>query len=105
MRDWVLTVSMDQRLQQALPQDERGTYEASLVAAGTGVPSLPCLLTGKLQASSLRQEMTQCPAGSGNCRVGLAGGLGCALRALEGLCGCGEPPLLEEIGHFYCGGE
>ncbi|XP_058656852.1 intraflagellar transport protein 172 homolog isoform X2 [Ammospiza caudacuta] len=46
VRDWVLTVSMDQRLQQALPQDERGTFEASLVAAGTGVASLPCLLTG-----------------------------------------------------------
>ncbi|XP_074392344.1 intraflagellar transport protein 172 homolog isoform X2 [Zonotrichia albicollis] len=46
VRDWVLTVSMDQRLQQVLPQDERGTYEASLVAAGTGAASLPCLLTG-----------------------------------------------------------
>uniref|UniRef100_A0A8C3Y295 Intraflagellar transport protein 172 homolog n=1 Tax=Catharus ustulatus TaxID=91951 RepID=A0A8C3Y295_CATUS len=46
VRDWVLTMSMDQRLEQALPQDERGTYEASLVAAGTGVLSLPCLLTG-----------------------------------------------------------
>ncbi|NXP39291.1 IF172 protein, partial [Leiothrix lutea] len=46
VRDWVLTMSMDQRLEQALPQDERDTYEASLVAAGTGVPSLPCLLTG-----------------------------------------------------------
>ncbi|XP_062344303.1 intraflagellar transport protein 172 homolog isoform X2 [Cinclus cinclus] len=45
-RDWVLTMSMDQRLEQALPQDERNTYEASLVAAGTGVHSLPCLLTG-----------------------------------------------------------
>ncbi|RLV86206.1 hypothetical protein DV515_00015928 [Chloebia gouldiae] len=46
VRDWVLTVSMDQRLEQALPQDERGTYEASLVAVGTGAPSLPCMLTG-----------------------------------------------------------
>ncbi|KAF4795993.1 hypothetical protein TURU_088441 [Turdus rufiventris] len=46
VRDWVLTMSMDQRLEQALPQDERSTYEASLVAAGTGVLSLPCLLTG-----------------------------------------------------------
>lgn len=58
MRDWVLTMSMDQRLEQGLPQDERNTYEASLVAADTGVHSLPCVLTGKLQASSLRQEMT-----------------------------------------------
>ncbi|KAM3856962.1 intraflagellar transport protein 172 homolog [Vipera latastei] len=46
IRDWVLTVSMDQRLEQVLPQDERDTYEASLVAASTGVHSLPCLITG-----------------------------------------------------------
>ncbi|XP_039425678.1 intraflagellar transport protein 172 homolog isoform X3 [Corvus cornix cornix] len=46
VRDWVLTMSMDQRLEQVLPQDERNTYEASLVAAGTGVHSLPCVLTG-----------------------------------------------------------
>ncbi|XP_074847703.1 intraflagellar transport protein 172 homolog isoform X2 [Carettochelys insculpta] len=46
VRDWVLTMSMDQRLEQVLPRDERDTYEASLVAAGTGVRSLPCLLTG-----------------------------------------------------------
>lgn len=46
VRDWVLTMSMDQRLEQVLPQDERDTYEASLVAAGTGVRSLPCVLTG-----------------------------------------------------------
>ncbi|XP_039387206.1 intraflagellar transport protein 172 homolog isoform X2 [Mauremys reevesii] len=46
IRDWVLTVSMDQRLEQVLPRDERDTYEASLVAASTGVRSLPCLLTG-----------------------------------------------------------
>lgn len=48
----MLTMSMDQRLEQVLPQDERDTYEASLVAAGTGVHSLPCVLTGKLWASS-----------------------------------------------------
>ncbi|NWI06050.1 IF172 protein, partial [Tichodroma muraria] len=46
VRDWVLTMSMDQQLEQVLPQDERNTYEASLVAAGTGVHSLPCVLTG-----------------------------------------------------------
>ncbi|XP_043365854.1 intraflagellar transport protein 172 homolog isoform X3 [Dermochelys coriacea] len=46
IRDWVLTMSMDQRLEQVLPRDERDTYEASLVAASTGVRSLPCLLTG-----------------------------------------------------------
>ncbi|XP_062065144.1 intraflagellar transport protein 172 homolog [Lepus europaeus] len=46
VRDWVLTVSMDQRLEQVLPRDERGAYEASLVAANTGVRALPCLITG-----------------------------------------------------------
>ncbi|XP_048371540.1 intraflagellar transport protein 172 homolog [Sphaerodactylus townsendi] len=46
IRDWVLTMSMDQRLEQVLPRDERDTYEASLVAVSTGVRSLPCLITG-----------------------------------------------------------
>ncbi|XP_055666694.1 intraflagellar transport protein 172 homolog isoform X1 [Falco peregrinus] len=46
VRDWVLTMSMDQRLEQVLPQDERDTYEASLVAANTGLRALPCVLTG-----------------------------------------------------------
>ncbi|XP_037837544.1 intraflagellar transport protein 172 homolog [Kryptolebias marmoratus] len=46
IRDWVLMVSMDQRVEQVLPRDDRNTYEASLVAAGTGLRSLPCVLTG-----------------------------------------------------------
>uniref|UniRef100_A0A7N8XI48 Intraflagellar transport protein 172 homolog n=1 Tax=Mastacembelus armatus TaxID=205130 RepID=A0A7N8XI48_9TELE len=46
IRDWVLMVSMDNRLEQVLPRDERNTYEASLVAANTGLRSLPCVLTG-----------------------------------------------------------
>lgn len=46
IREWVLTVSMDQRVEQVLPKDDRGTYEASLVAAGTGIRSLPCVITG-----------------------------------------------------------
>jgi len=47
IREWVLTVSMDQRVEQVLPKDERGTYEASLVAAGSGIRSLPCVITGE----------------------------------------------------------
>ena len=47
IRDWVLTVSMDQRVEQVLPRDERATYEASLLAANTGIRSLPCIITGK----------------------------------------------------------
>ncbi|XP_069035784.1 intraflagellar transport protein 172 homolog [Lepisosteus oculatus] len=46
IRDWVLTVSMDQRVEQVLPKDERDTYEASLIAVNTGIRSLPCLITG-----------------------------------------------------------
>uniref|UniRef100_A0A668A2T2 Intraflagellar transport protein 172 homolog n=1 Tax=Myripristis murdjan TaxID=586833 RepID=A0A668A2T2_9TELE len=46
IRDWVLTVSMDQRVEQVLPRDERNSYEASLLAASTGIRSLPCILTG-----------------------------------------------------------
>ncbi|XP_058470061.1 intraflagellar transport protein 172 homolog [Solea solea] len=46
IRDWVLMVSMDQRLEQVLPRDERNSYEASLVDTNTGLRSLPCILTG-----------------------------------------------------------
>uniref|UniRef100_A0A3P8SZX4 Intraflagellar transport protein 172 homolog n=1 Tax=Amphiprion percula TaxID=161767 RepID=A0A3P8SZX4_AMPPE len=46
IRDWVLMVSMDHRLEQVLPRDERNSYEASLVAANTGLRSLGCILTG-----------------------------------------------------------
>lgn len=46
IRDWVLMLSMDNRLEQVLPRDERNSYEASLVAAGTGLRSLACVLTG-----------------------------------------------------------
>ncbi|CAH2245239.1 intraflagellar transport 172 homolog [Pelobates cultripes] len=46
VREWVLAVSMDQRVDQVLPKDERGTYEASLIDVSSGVRSLPCLITG-----------------------------------------------------------
>uniref|UniRef100_A0A8C9QX79 Intraflagellar transport protein 172 homolog n=1 Tax=Scleropages formosus TaxID=113540 RepID=A0A8C9QX79_SCLFO len=46
IRDWVLMVSMDQRVDQVLPRDERDAYEASLVAPSTGIRSLPCIVTG-----------------------------------------------------------
>ncbi|CAN9507987.1 unnamed protein product [Ophioblennius macclurei] len=46
IREWVLMVSIDQRLEQVLPRDQRNCYEASLVAADSGVRSLPCVLTG-----------------------------------------------------------
>ena len=37
---------MDQKVEQQLPIDERMTYEASLVAAGSGNASQPCIVTG-----------------------------------------------------------
>ena len=41
-----MAVSMDQNVEQVLPTDERDTYEGSLVAANTGIRSLPCVITG-----------------------------------------------------------
>ncbi|XP_064625451.1 intraflagellar transport protein 172 homolog [Lineus longissimus] len=46
IKEWVLAVSMDQKVEQILPSDERDTYEASLVASNTGIRSLPCVISG-----------------------------------------------------------
>ncbi|CAB4017982.1 intraflagellar transport 172 homolog [Paramuricea clavata] len=46
VKEWVLAVSMDQKVEQVLPVDERGTYAASLVAPSTNITSLPCVITG-----------------------------------------------------------
>lgn len=56
IRDWVLTVSLDKRVEQVLPQDERNTYQASLVAANSGLRSLPCVLTGEGQPQVYSQS-------------------------------------------------
>ncbi|WAR22903.1 IF172-like protein [Mya arenaria] len=45
IREWVLAVSMDQQIEQVLPQDARGCYEASLTTPD-GVRSQPCVITG-----------------------------------------------------------
>ena len=47
VKEWVLAVSLDQRVEQVLPTDERGTYVASLSCPHTEVTSLPCVLTGE----------------------------------------------------------
>ena len=57
IRDWVLTVSMDQRVEQVLPKDERDTYEASLLAANTGIRSLPCVITGRWENPPLQSTL------------------------------------------------
>ena len=44
IKEWVLAVSMDQKVEQQLPIDERMTYEGSLVAAGSVSPA--CVVTG-----------------------------------------------------------
>ena len=45
-KEWVLAVSMDQRVQQVLNTDERGCYEASLLNVHNNVRSQQCILTG-----------------------------------------------------------
>ena len=52
VKEWLIAVSMDQQVAQVLPQDERGTYEASLLCPHTEVTSLPCVITGKSLRSS-----------------------------------------------------
>ena len=60
VKEWVLAVSMDQKVEQQLPIDERMTYEGSLVAAGSVSPA--CVVTGYPVLSSriefARQEST-----------------------------------------------
>ncbi|KAH8862639.1 Intraflagellar transport protein 172 like [Schistosoma japonicum] len=46
IREWILAVSMDQKLDQTLPKDERGVYVASLNSPGTGLSALPCIISG-----------------------------------------------------------
>ena len=46
VKEWVLAVSMDQKVEQQLPIDERMTYEASLVASGSHTTSPACVVTG-----------------------------------------------------------
>ncbi|CAG5928433.1 unnamed protein product [Menidia menidia] len=48
IRDWVLMVSMDHRLEQVLPLDERNTFEASLFYSFPGYP----VLRNKIEFSS-----------------------------------------------------
>ena len=53
VKEWVLAVSLDQRVEQSLPTDERGAYVASLSCHHTGVTSLPCVLTGIILSPQL----------------------------------------------------
>nr|XP_012215554.1 PREDICTED: intraflagellar transport protein 172 homolog [Linepithema humile] len=46
-REWVLAVSMDQKIEQGLPVDQRGVYVGSLTSpTSSGAPLQPCAITG-----------------------------------------------------------
>ena len=38
---------MNQTVEQVLPQDDRGVFEASLLDVNSGQTALPCAITGK----------------------------------------------------------
>ena len=60
VKEWVLAVSMDQKVEQILPRDERDVYEASLISANND--TLPCVVTGKsdlLQYNQRRRVVCQ----------------------------------------------
>ncbi|XP_070378558.1 intraflagellar transport protein 172 homolog [Dermacentor albipictus] len=46
VKEWVLAISMNQGVEQALPVDEQGFYEASLEGPKGNLRALPCLITG-----------------------------------------------------------
>lgn len=41
VREWILAVSMDQKIDQSLPTDDRNLYESSL-----GLSDMPCVVSG-----------------------------------------------------------
>lgn len=58
VREWVLAVSMDQRVEQGLPVDQRGVYTGSLTCPANGsAPLQACALTGyPIRGSIVRFE-------------------------------------------------
>lgn len=46
VKEWVLAVSMDQRVEQTLSLDERNTFEGSLTTINSDDVCLPCVVTG-----------------------------------------------------------
>ena len=53
-KEWVLAVSMDQRVQQVLKMDDRGCYEGSLTNTHNNVTSPQCILTGRFRNRSVK---------------------------------------------------
>ena len=58
VKEWVLALSMDQRVEQVLPADERGAYVASLVAPKSSITSLPCLVSGTHTTANISAKPT-----------------------------------------------
>jgi len=46
VKEWVLAVSMDQKVEQQLSLDERNMYEASLLMPNSDTSAIPCVITG-----------------------------------------------------------
>ncbi|XP_018345065.1 PREDICTED: intraflagellar transport protein 172 homolog [Trachymyrmex septentrionalis] len=63
-REWVLAVSMDQKIEQGLPVDQRGVYVGSLTSpTNSGAPLQQCVITGyPMRGPVVRFEETNCVA-------------------------------------------
>ena len=46
IKEWVLSMSMDQKIEQRLPKDERSVFIASLYDMAKGQMASPCLISG-----------------------------------------------------------
>ncbi|GAB9470746.1 hypothetical protein Gpo141_00007983 [Globisporangium polare] len=67
IRDWVLTISMDQQVQEKLPERACGQckamiYEATLACAECKVKSEPCIITGFPVGAKTTVHCTTCKA-------------------------------------------
>ncbi|XP_014206099.1 intraflagellar transport protein 172 homolog [Copidosoma floridanum] len=64
VREWVLTVSVDQKLEQGLPTDQRGIYVGSLTShSSNAAPLAECALTGyPVRGPAVQFEAGRCVA-------------------------------------------
>ncbi len=46
IKTWVITVSMNKKIDPSLNMDSRGVYEASLITPNSDKKCLPCVITG-----------------------------------------------------------
>ena len=57
IKTWVISISMNGKIDPSLNIDERGFYEASLIVPG-GVKFLPCVITGNTKFSVFSKKNT-----------------------------------------------